>query len=188
MATWSCSLRVAACCDTGRVTQQGASACPLYPMPPCQAHPDGLSPSRASSSSCHRSAAAWWSTERSEEGAALGLALASLKHLCLTSEWSMSMAGDGGDGPGPPHWGLVLSPGAGSSSLVLCQGWCWESWLTDRTAAGTAEGGCSLPSPQQVWDCPQPLGDRGGAEPGLRCWVLPAPELQLLLLPGPCPG
>lgn len=109
MATRSCSLRGAACYDAAR--NPTGSRC-LSP------HPDGLSPSRASSSSCQRSAAAWWSTEHGGEGAAVGSALGPLKRLCLTSEWSVSMAGGGGDGSGCP-WGLlwlplVLSPEARS--------------------------------------------------------------------------
>lgn len=48
----------------------------------------------------------------------MGSILGPLKRLCLTSEWSMSVAGGGGDGSGCP-WGLlwlplVLSPEARS--------------------------------------------------------------------------
>lgn len=168
MATRSCSLRVAACRDAVRVTQQGATACPHrclapHPAPPCPAHPDGLSPSRASSSSCRRSAAAWWWTEHSGEGSSCGFSpgaiKASLSHQRVVHER--------GWGRGDGHtWGLpqlppMLSVPWGRDLLTRppwpppCHWGCWGSQLPGRTWLCPPWEGCRE-------DVPVSRGTRGG--------------------------
>lgn len=193
MATWSCSLRVAACRDAMHVTQHGATACPSpAACPPTLHHParptltvcllPGLLRAPAGG---QQQPGGGLST--AGKGAAVGSALGPLKHLCLTSEWSMSTAGAGGmDVPGDSHGShpCSLSPGAGTCSpayrgpLPVMGGAGGPSYQAERGSAppGRAAGRMSLSPGEQGEGRAEPAPGSGK--------VLPAPELPR----GPCPG
>lgn len=80
-----------------------------------------------------------------------------LKHLCLTSEWSVSAAGDGGDGPGSLHGCHLRCPrGLGAGSSVPC-------WV----------GVPGVPAKGQNAALPPAQGEPGGG------WPLPPAALGL---------